>query len=82
MPNVVEEATVPVVPVALLDHRIVSKGSSPVSQLLVQWSALPSDLATWEEVHDISRRFPDAPAWGQAGFRGGGSVMSLRAMAS
>ncbi|WVZ96404.1 hypothetical protein U9M48_042044, partial [Paspalum notatum var. saurae] len=65
-------------PVAALDHRVVTIGSSSVSQLKIQWSQLPPGLATWEEEHDLFRRFRDAPVWGQPGFRGGGSVMAKR----
>jgi len=45
-----------------------------VSQILVQWESLPESLSTWEEAEDLHRRFPKCPAWGQAGFRGGGNV--------
>lgn len=76
-PPIADTAPVYMIPVALLDHRVVSHGSSVVSQLLVHWSDLPASLATWEETQDLRRTFTDAPAWGQAGFRGGGSVMSL-----
>lgn len=45
-----------------------------VSQVLVQWSGQPESLATWEDQDDLKRRFPRAPAWGQAGFQGEGNV--------
>jgi hypothetical protein len=35
---------------------------------------LPSSLTTWEEAIDLRRRYPTSPAWGQAGFQGGGNV--------
>lgn len=62
-------------PVAFLDHHVVHSSASPKSQLLVHWDILPTSLATWEEIHDLCRYFPEAPAWGQAGFQGRGSVM-------
>jgi len=60
--------------VAVIDTKLVTRSSLVVQQLLVQWSGLPASLATWEENHDCRRRFPEAPAWGQAGFHGGGNV--------
>jgi len=61
-------------PESFLGTRYTNKGSSTVKQVLVQWSSLPADMATWEEVFDLRRRYPEAPAWGQAGFQGEGIV--------
>ena len=61
-------------PVAVLDHRWISTGSSPKHQVLIQWEGLPSSRATWEESLDVQRRFPSAPTWGQVGFKGRGNV--------
>jgi len=65
-------------PIAVLDHRLVTRGSSCLSEVLVSWSGLPAALTTWEEVIDVHRRFPTAPTWGQAGIQGGGSVTTLK----
>ena len=54
-------------PIAVLDQRVITTGNSSIHQLLIHWSELPPALATWEENLDVHRRFPDAPAWGQAG---------------
>jgi len=62
------------VPIAVLDSRLVHHGSSTATHLLIQWSGLPSTLATWEERQDFRRRFPAASACGQADSRGGDSV--------
>jgi hypothetical protein len=48
-----------------------------VQQVLVEWSGLPRDLATWEDLEALRQCFPYAPAWGQAGLQGGGNVTSL-----
>jgi hypothetical protein len=53
-------------PKQILDQRLVKKGNNAVTQLLVSWTGLPSSSVTWEDYHIIKRRFPDAPAWGQA----------------
>jgi hypothetical protein len=62
------------VPVRILQRRLRQQGPIAVGQALVQWSGQPEALATWEDVDDLKRRFPRAPAWGQAGSQGGGSV--------
>lgn len=49
-------------PETFLDSRLVSRGSSTVKQYLVQWSALPPSMATWEEATDLKRRYPKASA--------------------
>lgn len=46
--------------------------------MLIKWSHMPTSLATWENLVDLQRRFPKAPAWGQAGsFAGGVSAFHL-----
>jgi hypothetical protein len=62
------------VPVRVLQRRMRQQGPVGVSQALVQWSGQPEALATWEDLDDLRRRFPRAPAWGQAGSQGRGSV--------
>jgi hypothetical protein len=66
----------PPTPIVVLDTRMVSRGSSTTTQLLIQWSRFPSTMTTWEEQKDFCRRYSAAPACGQAGFRGGDSVMN------
>ena len=63
-------------PIAVLDSRLVSRGSSTVTELLIHWSGLSPTLVTWEECQDFYRRYKSVPACGQDGFRGGDSVMS------
>lgn len=63
------------IPVRILQRRLaVDIG---VSEGLVQWSGWPLSLATWENLEDLKRRFPRAPAWGQAGSFGGGVLAPL-----
>ena len=59
-------------PLHLIDTRLVKKGTTTHTELQVQWSGWPEKLTTWEEEFDLRRRYPDAPAWGQAGFLRGG----------
>lgn len=62
------------VPEQILQTRGVTKGNRLVQQVLVAWSGLPHDLATWEDKEALRQCFPRAPAWGQADFQGIGSV--------
>ncbi|KAJ1255464.1 hypothetical protein BS78_K215600 [Paspalum vaginatum] len=66
-------------PVQILDRRLVQKGNSTRSQLLVQWYSLPSTMATWEEECDLRRRYPKAPVWGQSGSQAEGTVTAQQA---
>ena len=60
----------------ILQTRGVTKGNRLVQQVLVTWSDLPDELATWED-HDALRQcYPFASAWGQAGFQGAGNANS------
>jgi hypothetical protein len=49
------------VPVQVLDRRQVARGNSQVAQVLVRWSELPDDLATWEDYKALKQVFPHAP---------------------
>jgi hypothetical protein len=54
------------VPQKILQKRVATTGSTVRLQALIQWSGLPSSLATWKDVEALRHR-PRAPAWGQAG---------------
>lgn len=66
-----------VVPIAFIDNRSVRYGSATHAQVLVQWQGLPLIMCTWEGVQDLRCCFPTAPVWGQNGFQGRESVVSL-----
>ncbi|XP_024314628.1 uncharacterized protein LOC112270762 [Brachypodium distachyon] len=61
----------------ILAHHTIQRGAASVQQVQVKWSELPPDLATWEDQAELRRRFPAAPAWGQAVSEGGGDVPSV-----
>jgi hypothetical protein len=73
-PSLPSDVDLPRVPERVLQSKLVSRGDRSVQQLLIKWSGWPEDLATWEDIECIKQRFPDAPAWGQAGFQDPGSV--------
>jgi hypothetical protein len=62
------------IPFKVLQRRLVRKGASTVSQVLVQWSGSSESLATWEDSEALRQHFPAAPAWGQAVSQDGGIV--------
>jgi len=64
-----------VAPVLLLSRALKRVGGACAPRVLVQWN-MASRLQSWEDEQDLCRRYPDAPAWGQAASAGGGSVMT------
>jgi hypothetical protein len=59
------------IPETVLETRLIWRGGKIVSQVLVKWSGWDTSLATWEDEVMVKQHFPFAPAWGQAGSRGG-----------
>jgi hypothetical protein len=66
------------VPFRVLQRRMVRRGASTVSQVLIQWDRQPESLATWEDTDALRQHFPAAPAWGQAASQGEGIVSDPR----
>jgi hypothetical protein len=54
----------PPVPEAILDRRLVRKGSAIVVQILIKWRGLPSSMSSWEDYTVLKERFPAAAIWG------------------
>jgi hypothetical protein len=65
------------VPEHILARRVRRLGATNRKEVLVRWSGLTDSLATWENLQALQRRFPDAPAWGQAGSEEEGDVTDL-----
>jgi hypothetical protein len=59
---------------AVLDSRMINKRGVEVQQVLVKWSHMSQELATWEDKEALRQRFPAAPAWGLAGSQAQGGV--------
>lgn len=68
----------PCYPWRVLEQRSYVKGMKHINQLLIQWSGMASDLATWEDENEVKTKFPGAPAWGQAMDKEGGDVRDLQ----
>ena len=67
-----------VYPAAILDKRITKRNNQAVTQLLVQWSNLAPESATWEDYSFLVSQFPDFDPWGQGSIEGRGNVMKAR----
>ncbi|KAJ1259108.1 hypothetical protein BS78_10G128000 [Paspalum vaginatum] len=65
-------------PVRLLAKRVIPKGTSSVSQVLVHWSGWPASMATWKDHVHLLQQFPATPAWGHAGSKEGGCYTCSR----
>lgn len=73
--SVATDETVPTSPLLVLDRQLRLRGGSAIPQIMVRWDSV-SQLQTWEDENDLRRRFPTAPAWGQAASKAAGSVMT------
>lgn len=45
-------------PEAILDRKMVKRGSVAATKVLVKWKGLPPELATWEFYYDLLKDFP------------------------
>lgn len=68
----------PCEPERVLQSRNYSKHNGPGKQLLIQWTGMGKELATWEDEQELKTKFPAASAWGQAESKEEGNVMSLK----
>lgn len=50
-------------PLKVLEYRWRKGSSKLVRQGLIQWSGDEPNASTWEDLEDLHRRFPAAPAW-------------------
>jgi len=57
-------------PVHILDRCLVKKANTAIPQ------GLPIAAASWEDYYVVKQRFPDAPAWGQAGSSEGAAIIT------
>jgi hypothetical protein len=75
-PALPQATLVPQMPERILAKRWRALGNSSIREALVQWTGMNDKLATWENLQELQRRFPAAPAWGQVGFQRQGDVMN------
>ena len=46
-------------PIAILQRQLVQRANAAVVKLLIQWSNLPPEDATWEDFDFIKAMFPE-----------------------
>jgi len=74
LPVITDLEAADTVPEAIVDRRLVKKGNTAIPQVKLTWVGLPASATTWEDYNVVKQRFPNAPAWGQAGTQAGESV--------
>lgn len=74
LPVPVDLSSRDVQPGAILERKLVKKGDTALLQILIQWTGLPTEAATWENYETLKLRYPTAPAWGQSEAQEGGNV--------
>jgi hypothetical protein len=74
LPNAPTLDILDTVPEKILDRRLVKKGNAALPQVLIKWTTLTEDMATWEDWTTLSTKFPFILAWGQASASGGEPV--------
>lgn len=45
-------------PEAILDRKMVKRGTVAATKVLVEWKDCPTELATWEFYYDLLQKFP------------------------
>lgn len=58
IPELDDTGKVLLIPVQILARRLVNRGGSPATELLIQWAHLPESEATWEDIAVIREKFP------------------------
>ncbi|XP_039053961.1 uncharacterized protein LOC120196156 [Hibiscus syriacus] len=74
-PEVGDDGQLKIYPAIVLDKQSVKCQNRPVTQLLIQWSNLSPENATWEDYSALKSQFPDFDPWGQGSTAGEGNVM-------
>jgi hypothetical protein len=57
-----KEGRMQIVPIAILDRKLMKKGNGAATVVLVQWSNRYQEDATWEDLTDLQKQFPDCQA--------------------
>jgi hypothetical protein len=57
-----KEGRMQIIPLAILDSKLMKKGNGAATAVLVQWSNLNQEDATWEDLSDLQKQFPDCQA--------------------
>jgi hypothetical protein len=74
LPAALIDETLNIQPELVTGEHFIRRGCKEVPHVRVKWTGMPEPFETWEPVYAIVNLFPQAPAWGQAGSSGGGTV--------
>jgi hypothetical protein len=77
--SIVHGHVIAVAPIQVLEQLFVPRAGSTAKRIRVLWDGPGPKLISCEDEQDLRRRYPKAPAWGQAGGKGGGNVMTKEA---
>ncbi|KAH9704605.1 hypothetical protein KPL70_011534 [Citrus sinensis] len=58
LPSVDDDGLIILEPAAIIDVRWIKRGGKFVEQCLVQWKRLTKEEATWEDVVELTQKFP------------------------
>lgn len=59
LPLMDEEGQQMLIPLAVLEKRMVRRYNRVAGQWLIQWSHLPKEEATWEDAEEFMKKFPN-----------------------
>ena len=62
LPVTNKEGRMQIVPIAILDRKMMKKDNRVVTAGLIQWSNLYPEDATWEDLEDLQQQFPECIA--------------------
>ena len=62
LPVLDKEGRMQIMPIAILDRKLMKKGNRAAIAVLVQWSNLYPKNATWEDLEDLQKQFPECLA--------------------
>jgi len=57
-----KEGRMQIMPLTILDRKLMKKGNGAATAVLVQWSNLYPEDATWEDLSDLQKQFPNCQA--------------------
>jgi hypothetical protein len=72
MPDVPDLASFTSLPGRILDRRLVRAGNAVATQVLIKWSGLEEEHATWEDYHRMKHYYPSTSLWEEDRAQGGG----------
>lgn len=59
LPMANKEGRMQIVPIAILDRKMMKKGNRVVTIGLIQWSNLYTEDAAWKDLKDLQKQFPE-----------------------